>query len=212
MDKRPDPLHLPPDLNPHAIDLWFKACEDLPTDPINAWKQAIGRFVDLAHAKNLAPFLKVGNRNVAIRNFLYQRRKKIVQFLDYTGLLQNLNKSIRIKRKIIITDYGFEILVFTTVPIRDRNFVKNIQRSYKSRFSLLRDRQRHYNVKLDPAVTFFVFEHYYNLFEVGYSIKCPMHPDYEGGYEKSDYILNHIWKPLYNAFRSRRDPNQIMHL
>lgn len=212
----PDPLVLPTNLNPHAIDQWFEACKNLNhTDPRSAWRTAIGTYTDLCRSAGLSPFVAPKNQNVAIRNFLYTRRRKIVRFLDVTKLMVGIPVIRKIDRSVQITPSGFKITVQSQVRIEDPTWVGKITKfALGYRFSTLRNKQRQYISRLDPSVTFFVYNDQIaasHQWHIGYTIQCPMKPEYIGGYSEKEFILGQLWAPLSHKFRPS-GVNQILHV
>ena len=216
--KYPDPLELPPNINPHAVDQWFKACQDSrkEKDPRSAWRAAIGMYTDLCRSAGLSPFVVPKNENVAIRNFLYSRRRKIVRFLDATKLMVGLPVIRKIDRKAQkLPNGGFSITVQSQVRIDDPTWISKISKfSLNYRFSSLRNKQRQYTVNLDPSITFFVYNdqiaasHQWHL---GYTVRCPIKPKVEGGYSETEFILDQLWLPLLHKFRPT-NVNRILHV
>lgn len=206
--KYPDPLDLPANLNPHALDQWFMACQKTSQekDSRSAWRAAIGLYTDLCRSAGLSPFVATKNENVAIRNFLYSRRRKIVRFLDATKLMVGLPVIRKIDRRVQkLSNGGFSITVQSQVRIEDPTWVRRLSKfPLNYRFSSLRTRQRQYAVKLDPSILFFVYNDQVSAshqWHLGYTVQCPIKPAHEGGYSETEFILDQLWLPLTNKFR-----------
>jgi hypothetical protein len=173
-------------------------------------------YTDLCRSAGLSPFVVPKNENVAIRNFLYSRRRKIVRFLDATKLMVGLPVIRKIDRKAQkLPNGGFSITVQSQVRIDDPTWISKISKfSLNYRFSSLRNKQRQYTVSLDPSITFFVYNdqiaasHQWHL---GYTVRCPIKPKVAGGYSETEFILDQLWLPLLHKFRPT-NVNRILHV
>lgn len=217
MVKYPDPLDLPTNLNPHAVDQWFQACRSLDQypDPRSAWRAAVGIYTDLCRSTGLSPFVGPKDGNVAIRNFLYTRRRKLIRFLDTTNLMVGVPVLRQVKRDVRALPNGFTVRVSAQVRIQDPTWVSRLTKfPFGYRFGLLRNKQRQYVLKLDPSLTVFVYNDQIaasHQWHIGYTVQCPIKPNYPAGHDESQFILEQLWHPMMTKFRPSR-VNQILHL
>jgi hypothetical protein len=199
-------LDPPKGLNPNAIEIWFKVCA---SDYRLATKDLLKEYVEACNRAGLYPFVEPSHdSNVAIRNYLYKRRRKFVRFLDFTKLMVGLPIIRLIKRNAFTLPNGFGITISCQLRIEDPTWVRKLAHLGGGyRFPLMRDRFRRYVLDLDPGICVFVYNDMINapnLWHIGYTIICPIVPDYEGmEHYKHDYVLQHLWAPLFHAYRGK---------
>lgn len=189
----PGALKPPKGANPHAIELWFKACQRLPDNTRSARAQALRTYVSLCDSAGLSPFSDSDtDPNIAIRLFLSRRRRLYVRYLDITGVMTPV-RIRKIYRDAYLTDYGFAIRIEGWVSVKDPLWFREIQKP-GWRFSLNRDREHRYTVKLDPGITIYVRNPNIqnpNSWFVGYEIHCPLTPKLPDF--KTQTLLKTLW-------------------
>ena len=197
-------LSPPPDVNPHAIDLWFAACKNLPQDPRLARAQALRRYVALCDSAGLSVFVDSNiDPNVAIRNFLGKRRRLLVRYFELTKFMDGITIR-KIVRDAYPTANGFVIRIEGWVSTADPRWFAKIKTTPGWRFSLAQDKQRRHVVKLDPSLTLYVrnpsLRSAISWF-VGYEIDCPLTPNLRDF--KSATILDALWTPIATSVRPK---------
>lgn len=216
LTQRPSALRYPTRFNPAAIELWFKSCQNLPSDIRSAWVAAVDIFKSLCDSAGLEPFSRTKDGNLAIRNYLSIRRHNFIRLLRTTRMMEGLPVLRPITRTVDHSGYGFKITVSCQVHIKDGDaFVKKIQHyPLKNRFGLMRDHHRRYHLKMDPGMTVFVYNDMINSpyrWHIGYEITCPINPEYHGVKDKTAFVLNYLWLPLAKQIRPR-NVNQLRYI
>jgi hypothetical protein len=197
-------LRPPPSVNPHAIDLWFEACTNLPQDPRLARAEAMRKYVSLCDSAGLSVFADPGiDPNIAIRNFLGKRRRLYVRYVELSKFFDGV-RIRKITKDAYPTDYGFAIRVEGWVSTADPRWFAKIKTTPGWRFSLAQDKQHRHYLKLDPGITVYVRNP--NLrspvsWYVGYEIHCPITPNLKDF--KSETMLRVLWDTLAATVRPR---------
>lgn len=197
-------LSPPKDINPHAIELWFAACKNLPQDPRLARAQALRKYVELCDSSGLSLFADPdSDPNIAIRTFLGKRRRLLVRYLENTKFMAGV-RIRKITRDAYLTDYGFAIRTEGWVSVADPRWFAKIKTTPGWRFSIAQDKEKRHVVKLDPGLTLYVRNP--NLrssvsWFVGYDIHCPMTPNLKDF--KSATILKALWNNIATTIRPR---------
>lgn len=203
---RPEPLNPPERINPHCLNQWFEACTKLPEDDKLAWKAAMHRYVQLCDAQGLLPFPGgVQNRDVAIRNFLGQRRRLFVRYVDQTNILVGIPVR-KVTRKVKIDHTGFSINVEAWVTVEDPNWFRKPKARW--RFSFGWDKEKRFVNNIDPSLMIYVRNPALrapNFWYVGYTINCPLEPDLKDGtlQDKENYVIRELWDPISKVWRGR---------
>jgi len=162
--------------------------------------------MQLCDAAGLLPFVDgVVSRDAAIRNYLGQRRRLYVRYLDVTGLLTNIPIRM-VKRKVHLDHTGFSINVEAWITVDDPYWFR--KPSTKWRFTRMWDKEHRYTCQPDPGLLIYVRNptgRSPNFWYVGYTITCPIEPDLTSGSlaEKESYILRQLWDPISKTFRAR---------
>lgn len=196
---------LPPKgANPHAVDLWFTACKQLPQEDRLARAQALHKYVQLCDSAGLSPFVDSSvDPNIAIRNFLGKRRRLYVRYMDITGFMDNV-RIRKITRDAYLTSYGFAIRVEGWVSVADPRWFAKIKTTPGWRFSLAQDKEHRHVLKLDPGITLYVRNPNIRSpvsWFVGYEIHCPIIPRLPDF--KSQTILSVLWDKMALAIRPK---------
>jgi hypothetical protein len=217
----PGPLDFPRNFNPHAVNIWFTACSDLPSDPRSAWVAALHTYKEGCKSAGLSPFAEPGqDTDIAIRNYLYGQRRHLVRFLNVTRMMVGLKVLHNLRREARVETYGFSIMIEAQMRIKDPNWVQSLFRMNGGyRFNRIRDSKRRYVLMLDPGLIVFVYNQQIanpDRWFIGYEIRTPLQPSYKSDTDmdlesKSQFILDQLWKPLMNTYRGR-DLDRIRHL
>jgi hypothetical protein len=202
---RPAALSPPSKINPHAINLWFIACKSLPQDVRSARAQALRTFVTLCDSADLSPFVGSDvDPNPAIRNFLGQRRRLYVRYMDNTGFMKHVYVR-KITRDSYLTEYGFAIRIEGWVSVGDdKLWFRKISSTPGWQFSLSWDNQHRYTLKLDPGITLYVRNPVMSsqkTWYVGYEIHCPITPSLQN--YKPETILRNLWDSTMISIRPK---------
>lgn len=196
-------LSPPAGINPHAVDFWFTACANLPDDPRSARAQALHEYEVLCDSAGLSSFVGSDiDPNIAIRNFLWKRRRIYVRYVELTHLMDKVWIR-KVTKEAYLTDYGFAIKVEGWIRVKDPLWFRNIQKP-GWRFSIAHDKEMRYTVKLDPGITIYVRNPNIrspNTWFTGYEIHCPLTPRLPDF--KSKTILSALWIPTATMIRPK---------
>ncbi len=197
-------LDPPATLNPHCMDEWFEACSS--QDSRSDRRSVLHTYMQLCDSAGLLPFVDhVGNRDVAIRNYLAKRRWMFVRFLDVTKILVSI-PILKVKRTVHLHPKGFSVNVEAWVKVEDPRFFKKYRTPW--RFSLGWDKEHRYVLELDPGLHVYVRNpgiRMAGFWYFGYTVNCPINPDLTEGSlkDKEAYILHQLWEPLSAYLRGR---------
>lgn len=207
LDRPPGPLDFPSNFNPHAVNIWFAACSQLPTDIRSAWVQALHEYKAGCAEAGLIPFVDPSaDTTTAIQNYLYEQRQKIARFLTKTQLTRGLKAIRNLNRSAALESYGFRIEIIGQYRISDPTWVQSLFKLPGGyRFSRMRTEHR-YELALDPGLVFFAFNEGTlspDRWHLGYRVLCPLVPLYDEGTDAEAWILDKLWRPLVNTYRAR---------
>jgi len=204
MNAAPHPLEFPKDFNPHAVDIWFAACANLPTDRRLAWSTALHNYTEGCERAGLLPLLKDVDINLAIRNYLYKKRHTFVRFLNVTKLMQGRKILRAITREVHVEPYGFSITIEARIREDDPTWYRKLWRlPLGYRFQIQKELGRTV-LHLDPGLTVYVRNPMISIphrWIIGYTIRCPLFPNYDGPLSEDEFILHQLWEPLMNSYR-----------
>jgi hypothetical protein len=190
---------------------WRQACTELvPSLDIKYdWGITIRRYVELCTQNNVFPFATLHqSRNDQISDYLAERRRAFVKFINMTGLLEHVYLKAT-HRTVTAIDSGFTLRVHGEAIIEDPTYTTFLQKAPFPRM-LLRTEDQHYVRQLMPGLELFAYNEYNRSMKqrwiVGYEITCPIFPDLPNHptptkAEIERFILDLLWMPLLRSMR-----------
>ncbi len=204
------PLKPPMNINPHAVDTWFEACEFFKDQPNSFRYSLLNKYVELCDARDQEAFsFNYTNPNPAIKNFLWRRRKMYVRYLERTGLLDNVKIRRAPVKEAYLTDYGFAIRVEGWASVPDPYWFRRIKATPGWRFSLQWDSEQRCVVRVDPGLTIYVRNPNIRsplTWYVGFEIHCPLVPKLEN--YKGTTIIRELWDSIAQTVRTKGLPQR----
>lgn len=190
---------------------WKAACAELipSLDTRYDWASTIKRYVELCTENGVFPFSTLHqSRNDQISEFLTERRRAFVKFINMTGLLEHVYLKAT-HRLVSATDAGFVLRVHGEAIIEDPTYTTFLQQIPYPKM-LLRTEDSHYVRQLMPGLEIFAYNEYARSMKqrwiVGYEISCPIFPDLPNHptptkAEIERFILDILWMPLLRSMR-----------
>lgn len=205
--------------NPNNKSVWEQAVHELvPSEPALDWVTAIQRYVALCEAQGVYPFQSVQqSRNDRIVDYLRERRRAFVKFIDYTNFF-DVVKLRTTDRKVVITNTGFVLTVTGTANITDPSFEKWLIEMPYPRFDLVKQDGRHWKT-LQTGLRMFAYrDHGSNSPErwvIGYEITCPIFPDLPDIHIPSKqqlekFVLDILWLPILRSTRPKKTTHRLI--
>lgn len=205
--------------NQNNKSLWEQAVHELiPKEPVLDWIAAIQRYVSLCEEHGVYAFQSVQqSRNDQIVDYLRERRRAFVKFIDFTSFFESI-KLRTTDRKVVITNTGFVLTVTATANITDPSFEKWLIQMPYPRFELVKHEGRHWKT-LQAGLRMFAYrDHGSNSPErwvIGYEINCPIYPDLPDIHLPSKqqlekFVLDILWLPILRSTRPRKATHRLI--
>lgn len=198
----PSALEPPDGINPDAIELWIRACSEVPSTGRSARVRTTKAFLELCTRAGLQPFQEA-NPNPAIREFLKHRRRLYVRYLGKTKLMDRVRVR-KVTRDAYLTSYGLGIRIEAWSSVPDAYWFRHLKATPDWRFSLMWDEEHRCQVQLDPGITVYVRNPNIRsplTWFVGYEIHCPLTPKLRD--LTSANILRSLWDPVALTIRPK---------
>lgn len=193
------------------ISQWTAAVQELipSLDTRYDWAITIKRYVEQCTKSGVYPFQALHQtRNDQISDFLTERRRAFVKFINMTGMLEHVFLKAT-HRTVTVTESGFHLRVHGDAIIEDPTYTTFLQKVPYPKM-LLRTEDSHYVRQLMNGLEVFAYNEYARTMKqrwiVGYEIVCPIFPDLPNHPtptkdELERFILDILWMPLLRSMR-----------
>jgi hypothetical protein len=197
--------------NVNNVSQWQKAVQELipSLDTRYDWALTIKRYVEQCTNEGLFPFQTLHQtRNDQIVDYLTERRRAFVKFINMTGLLEHVFLTAT-HRVATVSDAGFVLDVHGEAVIEDPTYTTFLQKIPYPKI-LLRTLDGRYVRQLMSGLEIYAYNDYARnmkqRWRVGYAITCPIFPDLPNNQtptkkQLENFILQILWMPLLRSMR-----------